>query len=515
MKLPVDRQDFRALREDGMAYVDKTPQIIRMCEAGKFFFLSRPRRFGKSIMVSTLAELYSGDRELFRGLHAYDNWDFARKKCPVIWIDFSSASLSYGDLRGRLSYIVERAASQLGYVLPEELPPSEQLDRLILLAAKDSPTGRVVVLIDEYDKAIVRNLNEPEVAVAVRDELRDFYGVLKGLDRQLELVFLTGVSAFGKVSLFSALNNLRNLTLDPLGYDLVGITQAELEATFGERLERWSNSREEIRAQYNGYCWGPPGSPKVYNSFSVIRYLDNGLLRNHWANSGSPKWLADVLAERGLYDIDGTSASGPQLLSFPLEHLSTTAVLFQTGYLTVVDYEPGPERYTLAIPNREVRMTFEEVLLEAYSGPASEEVTTKVHELRRAIVGDDLASAIEILNEALEAIPHQLYAGHGERFYHALIFLLFRQVGIAIEAEVSSHRGRADAILKTDTHVYIFEFKLDASAAAALAQIGERGYAAPFRGDGREVVCVGVNIDSGERRVTDWGEERLPTGAVA
>ncbi len=517
MRYPIGNQDFRTLREDGSVYVDKTEHICGVANAGSYFFLSRPRRFGKSLTVSTLNELYSGDRALFGGLWAHEHWDFTARRRPVIWVRFANSGFQNVGLEAALHEIIDREAARHNVkASTRDLGTALRFRTLMEAVAQTHTSGRCVVLVDEYDKPIIEYLDDLPRARANRDMLRPFYGVLKDADPYIELVFVTGVSAFGKVSLFSDLNNIRQLTLDPLGYTLVGLTEGELDAYFLEQIAATGYSREEIRQWYNGYTWG---GERVYNPWSILQFLASGRRDNYWSTSGTPKFVTDLLARDGAHDLEGQRASGPQLTSFDLDHLQPLAILWQGGYLTLDAPEPVGGRYTLRYPNREVRQTFTEILFLSY-GYSRPDPAQRAYALEDALLARDLETFAEEVDAILAAVPYELWRDAAERFYHAVLLTAFRYIGtFEVQAEVSSARGRADVVLLTDRYVYAIEFKLlrptpaqlsdedarDKASAAlaeeALTQIRERGYLDAYRSDSREAIGLGVVFDAERRKV--------------
>ena len=526
MRYPIGTQDFRTLREDGAVYVDKTEHICRVCNAGRYFFLSRPRRFGKSLTVSTLKELYSGDRELFRGLWAYDHWDFPARQRPVVWIRFASSDFQSMGLERALHYLVDREAARLGVTPPAGgLGYAARFQLLIEAVAKTHPSGRCVVLVDEYDKPIIEYFGSapakdlPQTlsnAEANRDLLRPFYGVLKDADPYIELVFVTGVSAFSKISLFSDLNNIRQLTLDSLAHTLVGLTEDELTAYFEVQIAATGYSREEVRRWYNGYTWG---GERVYNPWSILQFLATGQRDNYWSSSGTPKFVTDLLARDGAYDFEGQTKSVTELTGFNLDHLDPVGILWQGGYLTLGEGSEdfAGKHYQLRYPNMEVRQTFTSALLSAYGfdRPLS---AGRVSTMYRALTERDPDAFAEELDVLYAHIPNELWQGATERFYHAIVHTAFTLAGTTILSEVSTRRGRADVIVEAPPYLYALEFKLlrptaaqladealrevaaEALAQEALAQIEQQGYLEPYRAGERGVAVAWAVVFDAERR---------------
>ncbi|WP_420458577.1 AAA family ATPase [Neolewinella sp.] len=496
MKYPIGIQDFRTLREGGYAYVDKTEHIHRLLTTGKYYFFSRPRRFGKSLTVATMNELYSGSEELFGGLWVQDHWDFAAMRRPVVWLKFSSSGFRTQGLEAALHNLLNDAAEFHGIELPET-----SFDRKFQILLKTlSVKGRVVLLIDEYDKPIIDYLDDLPRAEANRELLKSFYSVIKDSDPYLELVFITGVSAFSKVSIFSDLNNIRNISLDAAVNSLVGITETELDTHFAEPLQEVN--RGVLRKWYNGYSWS--GEETVYNPFSLLTFLSTKRYANYWFETGTPTFLIKALREQGRYDIRKAIGIPTSLVSFDIEHLDPITVLFQAGYLTVTKVLQGGMAYTLDYPNLEVRQSLQRHILRSYQTVTFEDPSVRIFALHHALEQRDLSAAIDIINATLASVPYDLWQRSDEHIFHALIHLTFSLLGAQIKSEVHTARGRCDALVETDDYVYIFEFKIASTAAAALAQITERGYLLPYADDPREQVAVGVNFSTATRQVDDW-----------
>ena len=500
----ISTQDFRTLRELNMHYVDKSEHICRLASIGRYLFLSRPRRFGKSLTVSTLNELYSNSTELFKGLWAEEHWDFAAKQRPVLWFKFASAGYQTGGLQAALLRMIAEQAQQHGLEISTSDNVGQCFKGLIQAVAKTHPSGRVVILVDEYDKPIIDYLDDIPRAEANRDELRGFYGVLKDADPYIELVFITGVSAFSKVSLFSDLNNLRNLTLHQAAYTLVGITQTELEANFGPQLDATGVSRDEVRSWYNGYAWGE--HERVYNPWSILQFLESGMIQNFWADSGTPTFVTDLLAQGGNFDVAPAKVRETELLTFNLGALNPVAILFQGGYLTIKEDLDSMRRYTLDYPNEEVRQTFMESLLVAYSFSQPISPGTRIDRLFEAFNSRELPAVMQIIDTSLAAVPYQLWQRQSEAMFHAILHTTFSVLGLYTSSEVSSARGRADIVVEVPKYIYIIELKLGGTAADALAQIEARGYTAPYADDAREVIKLGIAFDVEARKVREWVE---------
>ena len=496
MKYPIGIQDFRKIREEGFVYVDKTEQIFRILKNGQYFFLSRPRRFGKSLLLSTLKELYSGQKALFEGLWIEDQWDWTSTH-PVIWLKFSSQGTGTLGLEKAIHNMLDEAAQILGVRLPET-SYDQKFKSLIQQTGKEQ---KVVLLVDEYDKPIIDYLDDMEQAEANRAVLKNFYSVIKDSDPYLELVFITGVSAFSKVSIFSELNNLENLTLSRFAHTLLGITQKEIERFFPEQLEK--ADYEKMKSWYNGYSWG--GEERLYNPFSLFRFFkEEYSYQNFWFETGTPTFLVKEMRKHGYYDVEQAEATPEQLTSFHVGALDPIGVLFQTGYLTIDHFDETFQQYILRYPNREVRFSMQQHLLLVYQEKYPGNALSPVVAIAKALAVGDIEQVVATLNGAFASIPYDLWQKENEHFYHALVHLIFSLLGTYIRSEVHTARGRCDALVENEHYIYAFEFKLDGSADAALQQIVDKGYLAPYQGSPKEKVAVGINFSTEQKAVEGW-----------
>ncbi|KGE87787.1 ATP-binding protein [Phaeodactylibacter xiamenensis] len=504
MKYPIGIQDFRELREGGYVYVDKTKTLFNILQqGGGYYHLHRPRRFGKSLLLSTMNELYRGNRELFEGLWIDNHWDWEGMQRPVIWLKFSSQGIRTMGLEAGLDAMLNGEANRLGIQL-EKATFDLQFKELIQKASKEN---KVVLLIDEYDKPIIDYLDDPQVAEAHREILKSFYSILKDSDPYLELIFITGVSAFSKVSIFSDLNNLYNLSLVAAARTLLGITQDELEHYFAEPLARVDKAK--VRQWYNGYSWG--GTEKVYNPFSILSFFQGGgEYSNFWFETGTPTFLIREMKKRAYYFPERIEVSQNKLNAFDLTRLDPISVLFQTGYLTILKYEPEDHLYTLDYPNMEVRQSMEQSLLHEYLEGPIQDPLARVAGLRNALREGDIEGMVRIINALFASMPYDLWPQQQtERFFHAIIHLTFDLLGTYIRSEVHTANGRCDALVETADRIYALEFKLDKSAAEALQQIFDKGYLQPYADSPKQRVAVGLNFSSEERAVVAWESEVL------
>ena len=495
--LPLGTQSFRVLREDHCYYVDKTPFISMLLEDGRHFFLSRPRRFGKSLFVDTLKELFEGNEALFRGLHVHDRWDWSVRR-PVIRLSFDYGHFHepghlHTNLMERLDDLEVDAGTE-----PRHRTGPGRLAHLIRTLHRRSGR-RVVVLVDEYDKPILDALEVPEVAKANRNYLRGLYGVVKGCDRHIRFTFITGVSKFSKVSLFSGLNNLRDITLNPRYSAICGYTEKDLDEVFAPELPGLDRGR--IRRWYNGYSW--LGGERVYNPFDILLLFGDRRFKPYWIETGASKFLIDLLERRGVtaLDLERLWVDDAQLSQFDVEDIGTEALLFQTGYLTITaEREAGGEpEYRLGYPNREVRRSLIEGLLERMSRhPARRR--SNLRRLQEAMEGAERAGLTRVLRQIFIDLPHQWHAGSKagryEAFYVGVVSTHFLALGFDVTLEESSSVGRTDMVVKHGGAVYVFEFKVDVAEGTALQQIKEKGYAEKHMGEEGPVYMVGVEIST-------------------
>lgn len=507
--LPLGLQTFADLISGGYVYVDKTGAIRELLRPPKgMYFLSRPRRFGKSLLVTTLKAIFEAKRELFEGL-AIDGSDYAWQEHPVIHLDMSGKVIeNKADLIVHLQNQTERSARAYGLSLEAE----GYEDRLGELIEKLSERNRVAILIDEYDKPILDNITEPEPRQQIKDALSGFYGVIKPHDEYLRFVFLTGVSKFTKVSVFSKLNNLEDLTMDGRYADLLGYTQKELEANFAERLaalaEHVGCGRPEllkqIRHWYNGYRFSDR-DVKVYNPVSAMRLLDKMRFGNYWFETGTPTFLIELIKSRQIaaQEIEPLYADEDAFSVYDVENLEAEPLLFQTGYLTIQDYSPDDAIYTLSYPNLEVENSFKRRLLSGYSEISGAEASGSLFKLLRALEAGDLDEFFELLRVFFAKIPNTIRIDN-HKYYQSIFHLIFTLLGLRTDAEVSTHRGRIDAVIELEEAVYLFEFKLDDTRESALAQIKEREYALPYQDRGKTIHLVGVAFDAERRNIGEW-----------
>ena len=513
LRLPIGIQTFQEIREDGHYYVDKTPHILELVERGKHYFLSRPRRFGKSLLLDTTKELFEGNRALFAGLHAdgRGRWDWDARY-PVVRISFGAGNFAAeGELEAR--------TAEMLLALEEEHDAGDgaktAAGRLgnILRAIHRRAGQRVVLLVDEYDKPILDALEAPRLARANRDYLRGLYSVVKDSDAHIRLSLIAGVSKFSKVSLFSGLNNLRDITLDPRYATICGYTESDLDGVFAPELP--GLDRERIREWYNGYSW--LADEKVYNPFDILLLFETRRYRAHWFETGTPRFLLDTLLRRcvGPVELEGMVASEELVSRFDVGDIATEALLFQAGYLTIAEERErqGRVSYLLRFPNREVRESLNRSLLRHLTrDPAQEATTDRLYDLLEA---GDVEGLGALVHAFYAGIPHQWYTNNAiaryEGFYAAVFYAYFASLGLDVTVEDSTNRGRLDMAVRFGDAMYLFEFKVveQAGAGAALAQLKDRRYAEKYAGTGTRVYLIGVEFSSATRNIAAFDVERM------
>jgi hypothetical protein len=513
-KLPIGIQTFEKIRSEDFLYVDKTEQIHRLITSGDYFFLSRPRRFGKSLTLSTIRSIYEGRKDLFEGLWIENQWDWSQIR-PIIHIQFNEIGYLENGLPTALHKTIDEHAAIHGIELT---PDSFDQKFRELIRKLAQAKGKVVLLIDEYDKPLIDYLEKEQLPTAFENQriLKSFYSILKSADPYIELLIITGVSKFSRVSIFSDLNNLDDVTMDRSTADLVGYTQTELEQYF----EPWINLCLEdglapnrngllskIKQWYNGYTWDT--KTFVYNPFSILNFFKKRSFEDYWFKTGTPTFLIKKLKEAAYFQLNDLEISDSLLESYSLEDLDARSLLFQTGYLTIKARDTERNLYTFDYPNREVEQALSNHLIGALLGHSHLTSANPVRQLENAFAANDIAKVATIINAMLKDVPSLLLAEKNEHFYHALVHLHFRYLGFFIQSEVHTSDGRMDAVVHTPTHIYLLEFKIDQSAQAALQQIRDKAYADRFRADGKIIVGAGFNFDTEKHRVSEWLSEIL------
>ena len=510
-KLPIGIQTFEDIRKEGYLYVDKTELVWRMANTGKPYFLSRPRRFGKSLLLSTFEAYFEGRKELFEGL-AIEKLEKEWNTYPVLHLDLNAEKYdSPKGLHAILSNHLTQWEAKYGKG-DDELTLSNRFMGVIRRAAES--TGKnVVVLIDEYDKPLLQAMRNEPLLSEFRDTLKAFYGVLKSADRYLRFAFLTGVTKFAQVSVFSDLNQLQDISL---WYDyatVCGITKEELTAVFRPELEvlgkvselSYEETVDEMTRLYDGYLFHPAGEG-VFNPFSVLNALKAKEFNDYWFQTGTPTFLVELLKQSD-YDlrvlIDGVEASSAAFSEYRADAENPIPLIYQSGYLTIKEYDKRFKVYRLGFPNDEVKYGFLRFLIPYYTPISSDETDFNAVKFIRELQSGDVHSFMERLKSFFADIPYELNT-KTERHYQVIFYLVFKLMGQYVDAEVRSAKGRADAVVKTKDYIYVFEFKLEGTVDEALKQIDEKGYLLPYRTDGRKLVKVGVSFNAEERNIGEY-----------
>ena len=509
-RLPIGIQTFRKVRDDGCYYVDKTGFMLRLAAEGTHYFLSRPRRFGKSLFLDTLKELFEGNKALFEGLDVHDRWDWSVRH-PVVRLDFGAGHFNEpghleANVMEQLAGIERRADVACEY----RTAPGRFAS---LLEALHGETGqRVVVLIDEYDKPILDALDAPQIARANRDYLRGLYAVIKSSDAHVRFTLLTGVSKFSKVSLFSGLNNLKDITLDPRYSAICGYTEADLDTVFAPELP--GLDRDAIREWYNGYRW--LGDESVYNPFAILLLFDRRSFEAWWFETAAPAFLVDTLIRRHVTSVslEGMLGSNDLLSAFDVDDIGTEALLFQTGYLTIAGEENlGAETlYRLGYPNREVRQSLNKHLLRYLVKDTARQMTNSVR-LYRLLEANDFAGLEALFQAFFASIPYEWYTNNEiasyEGYYASVFYSYFAGLGFDVTVEDSTSHSRLDMAVRFNGNIYLFEFKVVEMAreGAAMAQLKEKRYADKYRGAGEPIHLVGVEFSKDARNVVAFEVE--------
>ena len=511
-KLPLGLQTFAKVREGGFIYVDKTPQALNLANNAGIYFLSRPRRFGKSLFLDTLRNLFEGKRELFQGLYAEHNWEW-EIKYPVIKLDMSGTSGSLSTLRSVLEGKLRRAAKRLGVELSNTEEPVKLFEQLIE-EAYDQHRRQVVLLIDEYDKPMIDNIGNLELALQMRDELRGFYSIIKAADEHLRFVILTGVSKFAKVSIFSGLNNLEDISLNPDYGSICGYTEEDLNKVFGEYLQ--DVDREQLRYWYNGYNF--LGKKPVYNPYDILNFIKRSYsfgeprFRSYWFETGTPTFVVDLIARDNLaaHKLEPSEANETILDSCPIEKVKLITVLFQSGYLTIdklISSDiPGRSMYRLVCPNHSVRSALQDQLFSYYL--TDDEISDYQQAMHSALRHADLDSIESELKRLFASIAADNYRRNNiarfEGYYASVIYSFFVGMGLRVIAEDVANLGRIDLTIQVADNTYVVEFKVvkrKSKTNSALQQIIQRDYAAKYSG---KVYQIGIEFSISKRNIVDF-----------
>lgn len=510
-KYPIGIQTFSEIRERNYLYIDKTQYLVDFIDKGyKYVFLSRPRRFGKSLFASMIHAYYEGRKDLFEGL-AMGEYEKDWVKHPVLHLDMSAAKHMDKDMLER--YLADMLTDQeavFGYK-SEKQDPNIRLKDLVVTANR--LTGRkVALIIDEYDAPLLDVVHEEQNLAALRRAMQNFYSPIKSLDPYLEFVFLTGITKFAQLSIFSELNNLFNISMYDKYSAICGISSEELHTQMLPDVERLAEhlhlsvdeTFERLKRKYDGYHFSK-NSEDVYNPFSLIKALASGDIGDYWFDSGTPTYIIKLLQKYnvGLRDLTGQDAGVSDFDVSPENMTTALPLLYQSGYLTIKHYEPMIDLYTLGYPNEEVRTGMVRSLAANYLTPAEGTNSSFVIKFVKAVIADDMEQALTLMRAYLAGVSYRL-SNKTERDVQTIFYLVFSLIGSFIKVEEESAHGRADVVITLPSVVYVMELKFDGSADAALRQIDEKGYLIPYTADGKRLVKVGVNYSSEERTITEW-----------
>ena len=512
--LPIGISTLEKIRSvDNCIYVDKTQHIARLfTTGGRYYFLSRPRRFGKSLLVDTLKQAFLGRKDLFAGLYLENNWDWD-KKYPVIHFDFGASSTI--NCQAVLSDIIwstmREFAKKYQVVLEDDLSSGIAFQQLIR-AVHEKHQQQVVVLIDEYDKPILDNIVDQPAAIIMRESLKNLYSVIKTNDAHLKFVLLTGVSKFSKVSLFSGLNNLQDISLNSHLADICGYTQSELELDFAEYLEVGKVDKVLLKRWYNGYNFAGREEQKVYNPFDILLFFSNNYeYRSYWFETATPTFLVRLIEKNHYFipELEDLLVSDATLSSFDIEEIPIETLLFQTGYLTIKEVTTIGTQYAyiLTYPNLEVKASLNGALAEIATNSQTRNRT--MGRLSKLLAKDDLAQLQTVLFSHFESIPHGWYRNNNianyEGFYASIIYSLLCALGYDLIAEDVTNYGKIDLTLRMPDKIIILEFKLSlyGSAAEAIEQIKTRNYAAKYLASGKPIYLLGISFDETIRNIAE------------
>ena len=511
MKYPIGIQNFGEIRRDGYAYVDKTALMYKMVAEGKYYFLSRPRRFGKSLLLSTLQAYFEGDRQLFEGL-AVGQVEREWKQYPIMHLDLNTEKYDTKEaLENMLNDFLTKEEDKYGRA------ESERSFGLrfqgILKRAFEKTGSRVVILVDEYDKPLLQAIGNEELQTEYRNTLKAFYGALKSCDRYIRFAFLTGVTKFGKVSVFSDLNNLMDISMLPAYSDICGITEKELHTCFDVGIKELADNNnmtkeecyERMRIDFDGYRFNEYTKEGVYNPFSVLNTLSSGVFRDYWFETGTPSFLVYQLKKTNypLENMTTEELSTDTLNSIDIMDENPLPLLYQSGYLTLKSYDPEFDSYMLGFPNREVEQGFIKYLVPFYTPKTYEKSRFAVSQFVKDVRGGDAEGFMHRLQDFFATGDYQVM-GDTEKYFQNTLYVFFRLLGFYVDVERHTTNGRLDILMQTTEYIYILELKINKTADIALQQIEEKGYALPFASDPRRLFKIGINFSTSTKLIDDW-----------
>ena len=512
--LPIGIQTFEKIRVDNAVYVDKTQFIEELTHYKCPYFLSRPRRFGKSLFLSTLRSYFEGRKDLFEGL-AISKTETEWKKYPVFYFDFNVGDFTTEEnFRSSLGLKLDSYEKIYGVRNPNAKSPADRFSNLLQQAHEQ--TGlQAVVLVDEYDKPLLNAIDDQNLVDTFRKILKSFYGVLKGEDAHLQFIFITGVTRFDKVSIFSDLNNLRDISLSETYSAICGISQEELEENFVPEIENMAEkngyTKEEciarLKKNYDGYHFSKILNNDIYNPFSLLNAFSDLSFGSYWFSTGTPTFLTKMMLDMN-FDYksleEGIDVDSRSLEEYRLNATEPVPLLYQTGYLTIKNYEKDFDSYTIGVPNEEVKFGMYKRLLPLYLGYPTDDKKIEIVNFQKALRAGKVEEFMERINNIFAAAPKQTNQKQYELNCQAFIWLIFKLMGEFVLCEVQNGKGRSDAVVWQKDAIYIFEFKMGGTAKEAMEQINSKNYPIAYKNDGRKIVKVGVNYSSAEKQLTEW-----------
>lgn len=516
---PIGVQSFKTLRENGYVYIDKTHYIKQLVARPRYIFLSRPRRFGKSLLLSAMEEYFKGNRHLFKGL-AIDTDDIDWTPRPVFTFSFNNVDPKSED---DLVKVIENSLSfyeQKYDILPEIDSITARLENLIK-GAYERHHREVAVLVDEYDSPLLSTLKSPSLNNAYRDTLRAVFSALKSLNDYIYFEFVAGISRFSHTSLFSGANNLKDITLLDEYASICGITEEEFRSYLTPGVVKFAEKKlisiedafATFKRNYDGYHFSPE-SPDIYNPFSLLSALDDSLIKDYWFSSGTPSYLMEVMKNDNFYlpKLECLETVASELGAKESYVTNPIALLYESGYLTIKHYDEESGIFTLGLPNEEVAVSFTKALMPIYSGYSDTEYNDLFVGMRKAIINGKAQDFMKLLQTFLSGNPYSnTELGKRETYFKNNLFLIFKALGFRPHVEEQTCNSRMDNMLETRRFIYIFELKVDKTAEEALMQINEKGYANPWRLSGKEIIKIGANYSSHTNNIDDWSIETIIT----
>ncbi|MCR5454368.1 MAG: ATP-binding protein [Bacteroidales bacterium] len=508
-KIPIGIQAFSKLIEGNFVYLDKTDMIYKIANTEACYFLSRPRRFGKSLTLSTLHEYFDGRKELFVGLKI-EQLESEWAQYPVLHFDFNASTYnSVEDVQSRIAYMLSQHEKIFGK--DENANKNSERFESLINAAVNKTGKKVVVLVDEYDKPLLNNISNKDLQEKIRSELKAFYGVLKTCDENIKIAFITGVTKFSKVSLFSDVNNLTDISSEINFSTLCGATEQEIHDYLDNYVQEMADANDmtkeecykELKIWYEGYHFHPK-SVDVYNPFGLMRALYSKEFKEYWFESGTPTFLAKEIKRHNmnLRDLDCVRRTSEQLSKIDNFSNDPVPLLYQSGYLTIKDYDKFLKRYTLSMPNKEIGEALPKFILN-FNFPQTDGGDFDITNFIEDVFNGDCDGFMKRLIALLADSNYEI-VGDAEKYFQNVFYLIFKLLGFYAEVERNTSDGRMDAVVKTPQYIYVFEFKLDKPAQEALDQINSKKYSLPFSVDGRQLFKVGVSFSSETRKVAEW-----------